>query len=339
MKRMVIIIFLVWCVNLLSQTTSYLPKTLGNVWKFKTQAVDSVGNPTGPIIYQIDSAIAYTSFLGKQTLFTISGPEEGPLVDTSYYSEEGTNIFVHQNSFELDTLINFQLPNWLNVYRFNATLGTAYSIHYFDTTLTIPTLGTLPLRFLFRGTRLGTEIVIVPAGTFTNAMKFKLEFVVQNKITLPPPFPPIYIDLFKLPVNQWLAPNRFVIKTFQEPVFVDTLGLTIPGSISELEEFRPPTTSVEKEHKEIDFVLEQNFPNPFNPATSIQFRILNSAFITLKVYDILGNEVVTLINEKKLPGLYEVSFNANKYKLSSGVYFYQLKIGEKSVTKGMLYQK
>lgn len=93
------------------------------------------------------------------------------------------------------------------------------------------------------------------------------------------------------------------------------------------------------------FYLEQNYPNPFNPITKIKFTIPSvfasgtkqSQQVILKVYDILGNEVVTLINEKKLAGNYEVDFNAKE--LTSGIYFYKLVANEFSDTKKMILLK
>jgi hypothetical protein len=82
------------------------------------------------------------------------------------------------------------------------------------------------------------------------------------------------------------------------------------------------------------FSLEQNYPNPFNPSTSIQYAVGNRQFVQLKVYDILGNEVATLVNEEKSPGTYEVEFNATQ--LSSGVYFYRLQAGDFIETKKMI---
>jgi len=70
------------------------------------------------------------------------------------------------------------------------------------------------------------------------------------------------------------------------------------------------------------FVLEQNFPNPFNPTTTINYNLLKNAFVTLKVYDLLGNEVAILVNEEKQRGNYKLEFNGSN--LSSGVYFYVL---------------
>jgi len=86
-----------------------------------------------------------------------------------------------------------------------------------------------------------------------------------------------------------------------------------------------------------NFSLEQNYPNPFNPSTKIQYRVPSISQVVLKIYDILGNEIATLVNEEKPAGVYEVEFNAAT--LSSGVYFYQLKAGEFIQTKKMILIK
>ena len=85
------------------------------------------------------------------------------------------------------------------------------------------------------------------------------------------------------------------------------------------------------------FVLSQNYPNPFNPTTKIKFVIPNSSFVNLKVYDVLGREVTTLVNEEKPAGEYEVEFSGKN--LSSGVYYYQLKADNYVETKKMLFIK
>ena len=85
------------------------------------------------------------------------------------------------------------------------------------------------------------------------------------------------------------------------------------------------------------FRLEQNYPNPFNPSTKIEFRIADFGFVTLKVYDILGNEIATLVNEEKPAGTYELTWYAAGFP--SGVYFYQLKAGSFIETKKMILMK
>jgi len=86
-----------------------------------------------------------------------------------------------------------------------------------------------------------------------------------------------------------------------------------------------------------EFSLEQNYPNPFNPTTSIQYAISSRQFVSLKVFDVLGNEAATLVNEYKTAGSYEVEFNVGQTSsLSSGVYYYQLKAGSFVETKKMI---
>ena len=83
-----------------------------------------------------------------------------------------------------------------------------------------------------------------------------------------------------------------------------------------------------------NFALYQNYPNPFNPSTSIQYAISNRQFVSLKVYDVLGNEVATLVAEYREAGSYEVAFNASG--LASGIYFYKLQAGSFVETKKMI---
>jgi hypothetical protein len=115
-------------------------------------------------------------------------------------------------------------------------------------------------------------------------------------------------------------------------------------------------TNVEEETELLDFRLEQNFPNPFNPSTTIKFSIPTSPqsppyqggeakhgwFVQLKVYSVLGNEIATLVNEELSAGSYEVEFNSTgliHQTLPSGIYFYRLQAGNFVETKKMLILK
>jgi hypothetical protein len=90
--------------------------------------------------------------------------------------------------------------------------------------------------------------------------------------------------------------------------------------------------SVEDESPIINnYRLEQNYPNPFNPTTKIKYQIPKAGLVTLKAYDVLGREVVTIVNEEKLTGNYEVEFGGSN--LSSGIYFYRLQAGDFIDTK------
>ncbi|MGB5530296.1 MAG: alpha/beta hydrolase-fold protein, partial [Ignavibacteriaceae bacterium] len=113
-----------------------------------------------------------------------------------------------------------------------------------------------------------------------------------------------------------------------------------------LEYFFPDNSSeviAENDFTPEDFILYQNYPNPFNPSTIINWQSPVGSWQTLKVYDVLGNEVATLIDEYKPAGRYVIEFNAAyllpKESLTSGVYFYQLKAGNYIETRKMLLLK
>jgi len=85
------------------------------------------------------------------------------------------------------------------------------------------------------------------------------------------------------------------------------------------------------------YYLEQNHPNPFNPSTVIKYGLKKSGFVTLNVYDVLGNKVATLVNGFQLAGDHQVSFDASN--LSSGFYFYKLTTGNFTQTRKMILEK
>ena len=93
----------------------------------------------------------------------------------------------------------------------------------------------------------------------------------------------------------------------------------------------------ENEYLPSGFRLQQNYPNPFNPVTRIKYEIPQLTNASLKAYDVLGNEIATLVNEEKPAGIYEVEFDA--IGLPSGIYFYQLKVGNYIQTKKMMLIK
>ncbi|MDF1611794.1 T9SS type A sorting domain-containing protein [Stygiobacter electus] len=99
------------------------------------------------------------------------------------------------------------------------------------------------------------------------------------------------------------------------------------------------TTSIDDEDSYIpkSFIIFQNYPNPFNPLTTIEYSIPKSSFVTLKVFDILGREVATLVNEEKSLGNYKINFNGSS--LSSGIYFYRLNADNFSEAKKFILMK
>jgi hypothetical protein len=126
-----------------------------------------------------------------------------------------------------------------------------------------------------------------------------------------------YLILVGSSSQKWDGKSRIVIQKWY-----------IPGITTVEDELNPNLKNYE---------LYQNYPNPFNPTTTIRFTIPHRKHVTLKVFDVLGKEVKTLVNEEKDPGSYEVKFDASN--LPSGVYFYQLQAGKFIQTKKMILLK
>ncbi len=122
----------------------------------------------------------------------------------------------------------------------------------------------------------------------------------------------------------------------------DTSGIPHAGSVFYIDDISlsDNATSVKEPANAItSFKLEQNFPNPFNPSTIINWQSPIAGWQSLKVYDILGNEVATLVNEYRAAGNYQAEFNPGNLQLSSGIYLYKLQVGNFIQTKKMTYIK
>lgn len=120
----------------------------------------------------------------------------------------------------------------------------------------------------------------------------------------------------------------------------DTIGWAVgaPGKILYTETGgQINQISNNKEQIANEFILYQNYPNPFNPVTSIKYKVSSKKQVNLVVYNILGKEIATLVNEKKSPGIYEVVFGGNGFP--SGIYFYRIQAGEFVQVKKMVLLK
>lgn len=140
--------------------------------------------------------------------------------------------------------------------------------------------------------------------------------------------------------NTWNQINQGL----PNPADIGPIGITISGYVfaavnNKIFKYFDQTTDIKDKHPDIStkYSLSQNYPNPFNPSTTIQFSIPHSQFVNLKVYDNLGREVATLVNEEKLPGNYEIKFDGSN--LPCGVYFYRLQAGSYSQAKKLLLLK
>ncbi len=169
-----------------------------------------------------------------------------------------------------------------------------------------------------------SAIVTFPAGNIGGPSLYKYGMFYTGEDTVNGGYHPMDNEFTDGSVNHYLnvsdGPMLTINDTFGDATYVRV-------------------TDVKKSNNEIPskFTLEQNYPNPFNPSTIIKYSISKSSMVVLKVYNILGQEVATLVNKEQNSGNYELSFNASK--LSSGVYIYNLTSGSFSSSKKMLLLK
>jgi hypothetical protein len=137
----------------------------------------------------------------------------------------------------------------------------------------------------------------------------------------------------------WIDYNAGLPSGDIRALVIDTSGYLFAGTSDGVYRTVSQVTSLESGDGELptECFLSQNYPNPFNPSTNIKFRVADFGFVSLKVYDILGREIATLVNEEKPAGEYQVDFNSAN--LPSGIYFYRLKAGGFVQTKKFILMK
>lgn len=134
--------------------------------------------------------------------------------------------------------------------------------------------------------------------------------------------------------NSVSTPDSTMIFKMTFPDSLHGYGVGLDGAIIK---YKPSVSSLESKVVSViqAFELYQNYPNPFNPKTNIGFRVSNFGFVSIKVFDVLGNEVSTLVNEYKPAGKYEIEFDASH--LAGGVYFYTLLSENHIKTRKMIF--
>ena len=135
-------------------------------------------------------------------------------------------------------------------------------------------------------------------------------------------------------LDEYIWPNAYVGGSYENEI--SYLKNWIINRLNWMDEELDFIDDVSEKEKPVanNYYLFQNYPNPFNPTTIIKYKIPESGLITIKVYDVLGREIATLVNEEKPVGSYEIKFDASG--LPSGVYFYQLKAGNFIKTNKMI---
>lgn len=184
----------------------------------------------------------------------------------------------------------------------------------------------------------GEGTIVEPSNQFGYQY---LEIIQTTKDTLDPSFPFQKLDL-RMPLRIYNERVQFAGNAKVNAVLDRVYNYIIaddPIDAKALLDSLTGTTAIENEKNisPFNFNLSQNYPNPFNPSTAISYQLSAVSQTTLKVYDILGREITTLVNELQKPGSYIVNFNASN--LPSGIYFYQLKADNYLSTKKMILLK
>ena len=368
MKFSGIILFIILPADMYSQQAiDYFPQ-LGHKWNYRVSILDSSNNTIPEMIFFRDDSSAFLlEYNGKVAYHILSktGTEETvqllPYTDTNYIHLNGSDGYEYFKISEIEfllSLINSSLLNniipypglvesfsgWHLNYRFAQNINQQYQITSFDTTVVIDTLE-IPLRFNKTGRRLQNENLETEIGIFS-CKKFVISSSINYLVILPPPLPPLPVPIITSVDTVWIAPGNWIVKyiipsTNIDLTFLNLGDYNIPGLKREI--ISEVTGAEENTEEKFTFNLEQNYPNPFNPSTRIKFTIGNSGHVSIKVNDVLGKEVVILIDEELNRGNYETIFDGKD--LSSGVYFYTFKFSDfysgfnYSITKQMLLIK
>ena len=352
MKNLLLLLLLFFSISSYAQDAStYFPAVPGYTWNYKIFRLDSANNKNDSMAYyQVDSfAVTQNNYNGKSANIIVSMASNSlttpliPLPDTTFISLEGSDAYLYYK-LNIDSLIGSlssakiiskklntnDEQAWVPFYEFAATENQSYQIYKLDQTVNYKGLP-IQARFEIVGTRVTDQNLQTDAGNF-NCKKFVVDYNILVNLFGG------YNPLFTISDTVWIASNKWIVQDIMPSVIANPLGLgeiLIRGSEKIL--ISKITGINDIQAKVNEFKLYQNYPNPFNPSTKITFRISDFGLISLKIYDVLGREVTTLVNEEKPAGTFEVTWNA--VNVPSGVYFYQLKAGSYTATKKLLLLK
>jgi hypothetical protein len=353
-------IFLTLTTISLTQTASdYFPQ-ISFKWNFKVTPLDSASTPVDALsFFRIDSFASIAVYKGQTANIVESkvGPlqtiQAQPFTDSSYFYTNGSNGYEYLSIRNFQSFLttldqqgivpNFSfvtffasLQNWYSTYRFASGENSEYLILEKDTTVSIDFNGLpiqLPLQFKHIGTRLPDETIQTVNGNYS-CKKFLIQWKVATTLLS-------IGDLITLNDSIWIAQGNWIVQDIMPGQYVNNLSFlsippfAIPGLQTKLTD-QITAVGNEKQIPETA-ILEQNYPNPFNPSTKIVYAIPQRSNVSLKVYNLLGNEVADLVNSEMEAGRYETNFDASS--LPSGVYFYKLRAGNFVETKKMLLLK
>ncbi len=355
----IILLFLLYTKTLAQSANDYFVKTIGTEWKYNYYELDSSQNPILPFVptYIHERLLTQSPILSKDVyLFSskqITGEIETSRPDTIMIETfpKPFSEYIDLLNFSGDSLIKslgFTSPRfsgWYRIMNFQGTLNKSDTLLRFDTTITIDTIS-FPIQFLFTTTKKSSRTIYVPAGTF-DCIPFDVRFRL-NYLLAVPIFGTMPIPIIDITDTMYIAKQKWIVKKIRYSSNVPATAavsallppgfpqFTILGNVKELLAMKA-TSVTNNEIFPARFLLEQNFPNPFNPSTVISYQLPADSFVSLKVYDINGREIAALVNEEQPAGKYSVQFSASN--LAGGVYFYRLTAGNFSQTKKFIVLK
>lgn len=258
-------------------------------------------------IDRYDHSNDITTFIQKQVVDTttegylriaISEIYDEKIINESYeYWDLKNNIY----SIMFSNLTSFEINSFIELYDKNdkdsSSLFTTSGWYIVNDSVTV----------------LGIKTKVQSRGSYQAAHTFESNF---QRVTSE--------DLGLYYQNETKSPNTFILE-------LNLIGAKINGAYYGTLNNVKPTASV------LSYSLSQNYPNPFNPTTTIRYQIPQAGFVSLKVYDILGKEVTTLVNEEKPAEVYNIVFDGSS--LSSGIYFYKLQSGSYTETKKLILMR
>ncbi len=347
MKRIIYTFCFLCCFGQIyaQQASDYFPSQEGYLWNYMVTPLDSLNNEViTDIFFRQDSFAVTTNYEGKLANLMLS--KEG-LVQTIPFQPYTDSMYLHfmgMDGYEyfavgglgeflkfVDSLITFDnftfvdfftsLETWYSVYKFGENVNSEYTIFSIDTTVSNDTLA-LSLRIEYLGERLEDETITTQKGPF--ACK---KFLIQQGISIL--FGPFPIPVASEEDTVWIAESNWIVQDVVPSAEVDLTFIGIepiflPGFKTEIVD---KIVSVgDKSQQPVKFSLYQNYPNPFNPGTNIQFSIPQSSFVTLEIFNALGERIGVLVSEELSAGTYNYDWNASHF--SSGIYIYKIQAGE-----------
>ena len=176
----------------------------------------------------------------------------------------------------------------------------------------------------------------IPNQTYNWDFEFASRKAEQSRISwdnLSEIFPPDYLEMYSFLLID-ITNNRTI-----DMKSTNTYQFNHNGSITKFAIKFGKLTNVNEKLYSYNYELGQNYPNPFNPTTKISFSLKEKTFVTIKLYNSLGKEIINLISEEKDAGNYEIQIDANKLGITSGVYFYKMIAGNFTAIKKLVYIK